>query len=66
VRAGGGEVKLGLRELYSDAMGAPDEFGGTYIGMFAHNVATIVRSFGAELPAWPDRLMPALPGELLK
>jgi len=66
VRAGGSEVRLGLRELYSDAMGAPDEFGGTYIGMFAHNVATIVRSFGVELPAWPDRLMPALPGELLK
>jgi manganese/zinc/iron transport system substrate-binding protein len=65
VRAGGGQVEIGLRELYSDAMGAPDDFGGTYIGMIAQNVAIVVRSFGYELPEWPEGLEPELPEELI-
>lgn len=65
VTAGGGEVKIAPRHLFSDAMGAPADFGGTYIGMFAENVAVIVISFGYELPAWPDGLLPELPEELL-
>lgn len=65
VTEGGGSVSIAPRHLYSDAMGAPDDFGGTYIGMFAENVAVIVVSFGYELPAWPDGLLPELPEELL-
>lgn len=33
-------------ELYSDAMGAPDTYEGTYIGMIDHNVTTIARALG--------------------
>lgn len=62
---GGGTVDVAPRHLYSDAMGAPDEFGGTYVGMFAENVAVIVTSFGYELPAWPDGLMPELPTDFV-
>jgi manganese/zinc/iron transport system substrate-binding protein len=60
------EIRLGITELYSDAMGAPDDFGGTYIGMIAQNVAVIVRSFGETLPAWPEGLEPVLPESLLE
>lgn len=31
-------------ELFSDALGEPDEPGGTYIGMIRHNVQTIVEA----------------------
>jgi len=65
VTAGGGEVNIAPRHLFSDAMGAPGDFGGTYIGMLAENVAVIVVSFGYELPGWPDGLLPELPQELL-
>lgn len=65
VRDGGGQVDIGLKELYSDAMGAPGDFGGTYIGMIAQNVAIVVRSFGHELPQWPDDLKPVLPESLI-
>jgi len=61
VRAGGGVVEIGLKELYSDAMGARTDFGGTYVGMLAQNVAIVVRSFGYELPDWPEGLAPVLP-----
>lgn len=65
VQSGGGQVNIGLKELYSDAMGAPEDFGGTYIGMIAQNIAIIVRSFGYELPEWPEGLEPMLPESLI-
>lgn len=37
--------------LYSDAMGPPGRYEGTYIGMIDHNVTTIVRALGGEAPA---------------
>ncbi len=64
VRARGFEVGLGQRELYSDAMGDTDTFGGTYIGMTASNVIIILSSMGYPIPAWPDGLTP-LPADLL-
>ncbi|MEX1135990.1 MAG: zinc ABC transporter substrate-binding protein [Balneolales bacterium] len=39
----GHEVKIG-GELYSDAMGSPGTDEGKYIGMFKHNVRTIVEA----------------------
>jgi len=44
-RARGHAIGLGLRELYSDAMDAPGSFGGTYVGMLAENVTTILQSW---------------------
>jgi manganese/zinc/iron transport system substrate-binding protein len=38
-------------ELYSDAMGAPGTYEGTYIGMIDHNVTVITRALGGEAPA---------------
>jgi manganese/zinc/iron transport system substrate-binding protein len=37
----GADVEIG-GQLYSDALGAPDSDGGTYIGMVKHNIDTIV------------------------
>jgi manganese/zinc/iron transport system substrate-binding protein len=37
-------------ELFSDAMGEPGTYEGTYIGMIDHNVTTIVRALGGEAP----------------
>jgi manganese/zinc/iron transport system substrate-binding protein len=48
-RAGGHQVVIG-GELFSDAMGAPGTYEGTYIGMMDHNVTTIVRALGGEAP----------------
>lgn len=44
------EVKIG-GELYSDAMGAPGTYEGTYIGMIDHNVTTIARALGGDAPS---------------
>ena len=63
--AQGHDIDVGLRELYSDAMGAPEEFGGTYIGMLAENVSTVLQSWGLALPPWPVEVLPALPDELV-
>ena len=41
VKAKGWDVKIG-GELFSDALGAPDSEGGTYLGMIKHNVTEIV------------------------
>ncbi len=70
VEAAGGAVRLGVRELYSDAMGEPDEFGGTYIGMIAENVYTILQSYqcagiDVTIPQWPEDLTPAPPEEII-
>jgi manganese/zinc/iron transport system substrate-binding protein len=38
-------------ELFSDAMGAPGSYTGTYIGMIDHNVTVITRALGGDAPA---------------
>jgi len=38
-------------ELFSDAMGAPGTYKGTYMGMMDHNLTTISRALGGEAPA---------------
>ncbi|MDW8298721.1 MAG: zinc ABC transporter substrate-binding protein [Anaerolineae bacterium] len=60
-QARGATVRTGIRELYSDAMGAPDEFGGTYVEMIVHNVVTILQSFGYAVPPLPESLALDLP-----
>lgn len=37
-------------ELFSDAMGAPGTYEGTYIGMLDHNITTIARALGGDAP----------------
>jgi len=37
-------------ELFSDAMGAPETYEGTYIGMMDHNATILVRALGGEAP----------------
>lgn len=48
--ARGHEVVIG-GSLFSDAMGEPGTYEGTYIGMIDHNVTTIARALGAEVDA---------------
>jgi len=48
-KARGHSVKIG-GALFSDAMGAPQTYEGTYIGMIDHNVTTIVRALGGKAP----------------
>lgn len=48
-QARGHEVSIG-GELFSDAMGKPGTYEGTYIGMIDHNVTTIARALGGEAP----------------
>lgn len=47
--ARGHKVKIG-GELYSDAMGAPGTYEGTYIGMIDHNVTVISSGLGGTVP----------------
>ncbi|MGP1272070.1 MAG: metal ABC transporter solute-binding protein, Zn/Mn family [Phycisphaerales bacterium] len=47
--AQGHTVRIG-GELFSDAMGDPGTYEGTYIGMIDHNVTTIARALGGEAP----------------
>ncbi len=47
--AKGHEVKIG-GELFSDAMGEPGTYEGTYIGMIDHNATTITRALGGIAP----------------
>ena len=47
--ARGHAVSIG-GELYSDAMGKPDTYEGTYVGMLDHNITTIARSLGGNAP----------------
>ncbi len=37
--------------LFSDAMGAPGTYTGTYLGMMDHNATTIARALGGKAPA---------------
>jgi manganese/zinc/iron transport system substrate-binding protein len=48
-RAKGHTVRIG-GELFSDAMGAPGTYEGTYVGMIDHNATTIARALGGETP----------------
>ncbi len=48
-RARGREVAIG-GSLYSDAMGPPGTYEGTYVGMIDHNVTTIARALGGQTP----------------
>lgn len=64
-QARGVSVRLGRRELFSDAMAAPDEFGGTYLEMIVHNVVTILGSFGYTVPPLPASLALELPEDLI-
>lgn len=47
--AQGHEVRLG-GELFSDAMGADGTYEGTFVGMIDHNITTIARALGADVP----------------
>ena len=47
--ARGAKVKVG-GSLFSDAMGAPGTYEGTYIGMIDHNVTMITRALGGTAP----------------
>jgi manganese/zinc/iron transport system substrate-binding protein len=47
--ARGKEVAIG-GALFSDAMGAPGTYEGTYVGMIDHNVTTIARALGGQTP----------------
>ncbi|MEM7696606.1 MAG: zinc ABC transporter substrate-binding protein [Pseudomonadota bacterium] len=48
--AEGHSVAIG-GELFSDAMGPPGTYEGTYLGMMDHNFTVIGRALGADLPA---------------
>lgn len=67
----GFEVQIGIRELYSDAMGEADTFGGTYIGMIGENIYTILQSYqdagmDIEIPEWSEDLDPQPPDDLFE
>ncbi|MEM8852530.1 MAG: zinc ABC transporter substrate-binding protein [Pseudomonadota bacterium] len=47
--ARGHEVVIG-GELFSDAMGEPGTYEGTYLGMIDHNTTTISKALGGEAP----------------
>jgi len=47
--ARGHKVSIG-GELFSDAMGKPGTYEGTYVGMIDHNVTTITRALGGSAP----------------
>jgi len=48
-RAQGHEIIIG-GELYSDAMGGPDTYEGTYVGMLDHNFTIVTRALGGTAP----------------
>ena len=48
--ARGHQVTIG-GELFSDAMGEPGTYEGTYVGMIDHNTTTISRALGGTAPA---------------
>ena len=43
------DVRIG-GELFTDAMGAPGTYTGTYLGMMDHNATTIARALGGKAP----------------
>ena len=48
-KAAGHEVVIG-GELYSDAMGKANTYPGTYVGMIDHNITTITKALGGQVP----------------
>lgn len=48
--ASGHDVVVG-GELFSDAMGKPGTWEGTYVGMIDHNASTVARALGGQVPA---------------
>ncbi|MDX1682600.1 MAG: zinc ABC transporter substrate-binding protein, partial [Phycisphaeraceae bacterium] len=48
-KARGHTVRIG-GELFSDAMGTPGTYEGTYIGMIDHNATVITRALGGQAP----------------
>ena len=69
VRAQGADARIGLRELFGDAMGERGSFGGTYIGMLAQNALTIMQSYqcmgaAVDIPDWPPGLLPQPPEDI--
>jgi len=69
LRAQDRSARIGVRELFGDAMGEPDSFGGTYIGMLAQNALTIMQSYqcmgvAVDILDWPDGLEPKPPDAL--
>lgn len=48
--AQGHDVAIG-GELFSDAMGEPGTYEGTYLGMIDHNATAIARALGGDAPA---------------
>ncbi|MEZ6134191.1 MAG: zinc ABC transporter substrate-binding protein [Pirellulaceae bacterium] len=46
----GHDVRIGEKELFSDAMGESGTYEGTYIGMLDHNITVVVRGLGGEAP----------------
>lgn len=48
-KARGHAVVIG-GELFSDAMGPPGTYEGTYIGMIDHNATTVARALGGQTP----------------
>ncbi len=65
VESQGATLQPGVRELYSDAMGAEGSFAEGYIGMLTENIVTILQSFDVEVPQLPDGLSTELPDDLL-
>jgi manganese/zinc/iron transport system substrate-binding protein len=49
-KAKGHEVRIGEKELFSDAMGEPGTYEGTYIGMLDHNITVVARGLGGDAP----------------
>jgi len=50
-RSNGHDVSIAAEELFSDAMGQPGTYRGTYIGMLDHNITVVVRGLGGDAPA---------------
>lgn len=48
-RSRGHEVTIG-GELFSDAMGEPGTYTGTYVGMLDHNISVVTRALGGRAP----------------
>lgn len=53
----GWTVRIG-GTLFSDSMGSPGTYEGTYLGMFDHNVTSITRALGGTVPSggWQGKL----------
>lgn len=58
-RAKGHAVSVG-GELFSDAMGKEGTYEGTYIGMLDHNITTIAKALGGQVPerGFNQKLLP--------